>query len=36
MAWHCDRSKLTGPFSAEAKEILDGIGKKVPAPGNRK
>ena len=35
MAWHCERSKLVGPFAAEAKEILDSVTKKAPAPGNR-
>lgn len=34
-AWHGNRSKIAGPFAAEAREILDGINTKFPAPGNK-
>jgi hypothetical protein len=34
-AWHGNRSRITGPFAAEAREILDGINIRSPAPGDR-
>ena len=34
-AWHGNRTQITGPFAAEAREILDGINTKSPAPGMR-
>ncbi|CDQ12125.1 conserved protein of unknown function [Acidithiobacillus ferrivorans] len=31
----CDRSQITGPFAAEAREVLDGINRKTLAAGSR-
>lgn len=34
-AWHCNRTRVIGPFAAEAREILDGINARSPAPSGR-